>query len=69
MQTANQVCFVGELDAFCSLVVEVIGQAKGIALIGFEHASGPFLDWHGVDRQIQLLKILHQGPMVMTGLL
>ena len=58
-QPADQMGLVGELGAQFSLVVEVISQTEGIALIGFEEANGTLLDWHHIHREVEFLEVLH----------
>ena len=67
--SSHQVRLVRQLDALFKLVKQMIGQAEGIALIGFEHACWTLLDRHHVYRDIMFLQVLYQSSMVVTGML
>ncbi len=49
---AHQLLAVGHLDALLELIVQVVGQAQRVALIGLEQATGPTLDVHDVDGNV-----------------
>ena len=55
------------LYAFLQGVVEMIRQAQRVAFVRFEQASLPLLHMHKVDRNIQLLQVLHQGFVIVAG--
>jgi len=60
---------VSQLDALFQLVQQMVGQAEGIALLGFEHAYRTLLDGHHLHRDIVFLQVLYPGSVVVTGML
>jgi hypothetical protein len=58
---------IAHLDAFVQLIVEHVRQAKSIPLIGFEQAFLSLLHMKHIGRNIQLLQVLEQGPVIVAG--
>ena len=58
---------VSELNTLLQLVVEMVGETKCIAFVCFEQTLLPLLDMDDVHRDIELLQILEQSPMIVSS--
>ncbi len=65
---AHELGAVADLNALLELIVEVVGQAERVALIGLDEAPGAGLDVHDVDCHIHVQQVALQGLVVVSCL-
>ena len=66
-KTTDSLERIVHLDSFFQLIVALIGKAERIAFVRRKKSFPSLLNMNHVDRNIKILQILHQSPMVVAS--